>query len=723
MYYFSSARIINYKNSEANKIHTEQLANSFDQNLSLGLGVYNQIVMSEDVQTFIGMPGINYSNLIAVMNELQLLGGSYSHAFPSVAVGKVDCDTIITTKCTKSTYDFFASDMGISSEKGLELLETIKSKSFSYQTAVPGNINGRNVITYVMSADIVHLNRKLICYLTFDVESILPESNLSKSSTVIYDGTILYSDINSHHNTAKLEEKIEKLYNGKKIFEYSNSNSGNLTYHSMRSDWSDIMFFFITPKNLSGIEYAQIILSTLALAIILTACGILTATKITNNLYSPVKQLLSNVKTSDTLLKDEFSVIESMLSSLSDEKDKLKSSIEQKHTIFKTNILRSMLQGLDFSQHEYEHLFLTDELDWMKRDISVAIYRLTDTQKTSTDKSPEYDVSEKIHNIIFNTLIKDVNCEIVRISTANTAIIFKSDSEDDVIAQLRQIFPYIEITFNITATVAFSQITCSLQNISVPYSLAATMLDSNLANITHNNILLRSEMPDTVNSTFYYPIETETTLIDQTLNSMSRGVENVIEQILTENFDKRSLSQEQLTNLKSALFITINRIINQLPDKNIKKLYEDGLVSYHEIERQNTRQELKNTVMRMLELIMKNIDSQKKTQSTSFAADVMEYIAANYQNDIALTDVSRHFNLSASYLSMLFKNNFGENFKEYLNIYRIKKAKEIISSNNYITIKELATMVGFNNSDTFIRVFKRYEGVSPGQYQSKKFKN
>ena len=67
--------------------------------------------------------------------------------------------------------------------------------------------------------------------------------------------------------------------------------------------------------------------------------------------------------------------------------------------------------------------------------------------------------------------------------------------------------------------------------------------------------------------------------------------------------------------------------------------------------------------------------------------------------------------------------NFGENFKEYLNIYRIKKAKEIIKQNNYVTVKELSAMVGFNNSDTFIRVFKRYEGTSPGQYLSKKFKD
>ena len=725
MYYFSSMRIVNFKNAEASKLRTEQTVNRFDSELSLGIKVYNQIAMSDNVQDFLKNPGIDYINIISVMDELVSVSGTLSTSSVSIAVGKIDSDTIITTKCTKSLSSFFSEDVGITPENGYHMLETLKKKPFSYQSAIAGTVdNSKKVITYIISSDVQYLNKKLICYLTFDIEAFIPKSSFQKnSSMVVYDGNILYSTLAKRHNIDMIEENISLIYNNNTNFQYSNKNAGKLTYHYAPSEWSDLMFFFITPRRVSGIDYLQILLSTLILAFVLVVLGFYAATKITNKIYSPVKQLISNMKTHEEIPKDEFSAIEHMLSSLNDEKDKLMASIGQKEDIIKSNLLRLMLQGLDFSQQEYSNLFSTDELDWMKRDISVAIYRLTDTEKNTSDKTPDSGKADKIHSIIHNTLQGEVQCEIISTSIQNNALIFKADSEDNVIELLRQIFPYIEITFNVSVAIAFSQITCNLQNISIPYSRALAIMEANLANISHNNILLRSEMPETNTSTFYYPLEMESTLIDQVLNAMNKGAENVIEQILTENFDKRTLSPEQFANLKFALFVTISRIINQLPSKSTKKLYDEGGIDYREIEQCNTRVELKNILMQMLGSIITSIDTQKKSQSTSFAADVMEYIAANYQNDIALTDISRHFNLSASYLSMLFKNNFGENFKEYLNIYRIKKAKEIINSNSYITVKDLAAMVGFNNSDTFIRVFKRYEGVSPGQYQSRKFKD
>ena len=58
----------------------------------------------------------------------------------------------------------------------------------------------------------------------------------------------------------------------------------------------------------------------------------------------------------------------------------------------------------------------------------------------------------------------------------------------------------------------------------------------------------------------------------------------------------------------------------------------------------------------------------------------------------------------------------GDNFKNYLSIYRIEKSKEIMQGNSGLRIKDLAELVGYNSSNTFIRTFRKYEGVSPGKY-------
>lgn len=58
----------------------------------------------------------------------------------------------------------------------------------------------------------------------------------------------------------------------------------------------------------------------------------------------------------------------------------------------------------------------------------------------------------------------------------------------------------------------------------------------------------------------------------------------------------------------------------------------------------------------------------------------------------------------------------GDNFKNYLNLFRINKSKEIIQNNKNIKIKEVAELVGYNSSNTFIRIFKKYEGISPARF-------
>ena len=51
---------------------------------------------------------------------------------------------------------------------------------------------------------------------------------------------------------------------------------------------------------------------------------------------------------------------------------------------------------------------------------------------------------------------------------------------------------------------------------------------------------------------------------------------------------------------------------------------------------------------------------------------------------------------------------------DYINRYRVNKAKAMIQSDADITISDVADKVGYGSSQTFIRIFKRYEGVTPG---------
>lgn len=75
--------------------------------------------------------------------------------------------------------------------------------------------------------------------------------------------------------------------------------------------------------------------------------------------------------------------------------------------------------------------------------------------------------------------------------------------------------------------------------------------------------------------------------------------------------------------------------------------------------------------------------------------------------------------ISGSYLGTLFIDYTGKDLNSYLNCYRIEYAQKLLGD-SYMTIKEIGEKCGFASTQSFIRIFKRYMGQTPGKYQDDK---
>jgi len=96
-----------------------------------------------------------------------------------------------------------------------------------------------------------------------------------------------------------------------------------------------------------------------------------------------------------------------------------------------------------------------------------------------------------------------------------------------------------------------------------------------------------------------------------------------------------------------------------------------------------------------------------------------KYIDENYSNGLlSQNDVADHLGINASYLSTIFNTVLQTRFTEYLNIRRVEKAKIHLAQTD-LSIKQIVAQDGFNSVQNFMRVFKRFVGLSPGQYRMK----
>jgi len=95
-----------------------------------------------------------------------------------------------------------------------------------------------------------------------------------------------------------------------------------------------------------------------------------------------------------------------------------------------------------------------------------------------------------------------------------------------------------------------------------------------------------------------------------------------------------------------------------------------------------------------------------------------EFIERNYNRMIKLEDLAREIYLSPKYVSRIFKKHTGFTFNEYKINLRMEKAKELLSYTRR-PINQIAAMVGYQNAEGFIKIFKRKTKLVPSQYRER----
>ena len=103
---------------------------------------------------------------------------------------------------------------------------------------------------------------------------------------------------------------------------------------------------------------------------------------------------------------------------------------------------------------------------------------------------------------------------------------------------------------------------------------------------------------------------------------------------------------------------------------------------------------------------------------TEIVQKCLQYIRKHYRGHISLADAADSIGVSHSHLSRVFKDEMGMGFSDYVNEYRMDRARELLSISN-MSISEIAMSVGYSNQQYFTKVFKQHTGSTPGQFRKK----
>lgn len=451
--------------------------------------------------------------------------------------------------------------------------------------------------------------------------------------------------------------------------------------------------------------------------------GLVIAYYMANRNSKPLQSILSTIADkSEADLPSAggiFGFIHRMIISLIDKNNNLEIKMREQAPLLRVSLFERLLRGELKTDKEIETLFQHAGVPVTGALYAVAILHITDFRTIL-----EFDTLDKLDKTRF--IIKEMVADIVRDKG------YLHDIEEDKIAFLLAGNSASKETFNrnmiglvgaikealsgstgIHPVFAIGGVYEQRMHISRSFEEAKEALYYSTGK-AKEEIVWYEELPKD-NKSYYYPVDTESRLINLVKAGEEEEVRKLLQELHLENFMKRSLSYPMLR-----LFL-----LNMLG--SLAKLAQSGNVdaaetqeSVHQLTNYMLNQDLDETFQYISDTFCKlsyAIATRKMSHNVSLKDAVIEFINAHYARfDLSLAAIAGHFRISDVYLSQFFKQQIGENLSDYLENVRMKRAETLLLTTN-MTVNEIAAQVGYSIPNTFYRAFKRRHGMSTTVYR------
>jgi AraC-like DNA-binding protein len=211
---------------------------------------------------------------------------------------------------------------------------------------------------------------------------------------------------------------------------------------------------------------------------------------------------------------------------------------------------------------------------------------------------------------------------------------------------------------------------------------------------------------------YRYPLEIEQNLINLIRLGNDEKALGLIRQVFEDNISRAGVSGQIIKLLASDLMGTLMKG-RLTPETKLPPeiLFSTGLSGG--VRPEGLMDYLEKTLD---EICRANRSFLDKKHSHQLGETIKTYINENFRNpDLNISITALHFNLTPAYLSGIFQQQTGLNLLEYISALRIEESKKLLEQGYSIT--KTAELTGFRGSSTFIRIFRKVTGVTPGQYR------
>lgn len=600
------------------------------------------------------------------------------------------------------------------------------SGSFENNLTIFSESGNLDAISYIQSIPVESVNNNsaniIIQFSQDKFNDVLKSVATSEEDTILLINSGKF--IASTNKDIKFDLKNLEKHTKKSGVYYDKINNENMVISFIDSEIPGYRYISIMPKSL----YFERVNTTRNIVLIITLFFIIVGAfgvyYIVRKNYKPINNIIESItRKLDLPMEtqgDELSFIQSVLNNTMDQNDKIVKKMKETEDVIRSSFLERLLKGRVDENKITDDVLKEFNLNLETQNLAVLLI-IIENHDIKDDLGQEMYEVKLLHFIITNVLEELINQKNIGMmvdldnSTLACIINFRDieksieENKKDVSEAIIKAQEFINEHFHIRFSVAASNIYNTFGGIPFAYREALHAMNHK-AFMGEGNIIFYEDVAN-LGSFYEYSAETEYKLMNVIKEGNVTDARKIVDGIFESNFANSSLS---LATGECLVFDLVGTLIKVVDDNVVM----DKLQPISRLKNCSTIQQIKSEIISLIEYICEYFDQKNKTKSEyKLSMEVMEFINENYKNEnLNVSMIGDHFNMTSNYLSRMFKTQVNEGLHNYIERIRIEKSKGLIA-NEKLNILDIAKEVGYSNSKTFIRVFKKIEGTTPGKYR------
>lgn len=733
--YAAAWHVVESEINRANESMLRQMEQAIDGNLAGIERLSLEISLNRRVAGFINaqqpLTDSDYYDLVSIAGDLRVYQVA-NDFIEQIYVYYKNSDTVLSAREHIDSRTLYGK-LRVKDETSYEEWKAFFSKRY-IQEYVPVTMRGDGepvkAVMYAKSVTLDHTDQPgaVILFVIKDsklLDNIAP-ANQASIAVVDKQNRLVASNGFDHHPAAPVYDRLSNkhglLYetiSGKKVaVSYTTSDSTGWKYVSM----IPAELFDDKMKTMKLLIYSSIGLS-------LIVGGVVTFLFLRKN-YNPISMLIRSLSVKSGISFDEgsneYGYLEEALNTTFAEKEKIDQRLRRHRDAIRSHLFQSLLKGrLEQNVPVHESLAAHD-IRLASPYFAVLLFHVDHYGKLDPSGYPDPRMGRLLHFIIMNvveevagsrhqaftTEMDDMLACIVNFGTA--------PDEEELQRIAAQVKSFLLDHFHIRLTAAISGIHQELYGIPRAYQETLEALEYRLV-MGSGEIIRYGDLPgsDTAHpaGSYYYPLHVEQQLINFVKTGDNEKSSAMIDEIIGLNVTGASLSVPLAKCLMFDMISTLLKTMDEIGAGGKR----DFLERVNPVERLTgceTMMEMQVQIREVLGEVCRLIQEERsQEQSNLLSQQVLSYIREHYNDEnLNISMLGEAFGLTPSYLSKQFKAQTGQALLDVISMTRLEAAKRLLPDAK-LSVAEIARKVGYADINTFNRIFKKFEGITPGKYR------